>query len=294
MIVTFITSGLRTTTQDAGRHGHTHLGIPLGGALDKPAMRFANDLVGNPIDAPVLEITLSGPRLYCEDAGSIALAGADFGLHVNGRKAPANRKVRVEAGDEISFSSPSQGCRGYLAIEGIWQVKRWLGSASALRIGSDELLPEAVWQSGDSLMTLPRRVHPWPAKQPKPGPLSKCITAFKGPEFHWLTRQAQEGLLTRPFAVTEPSNRVGLRTNTDFDLQDKYREVEMRSSGVMPGTVQLTSSGQAIVLLADSQTIGGYPRILQCSQSALRALGQLRVGDTFSIKSLKTPPPSEG
>ena len=290
MIVSFITSGLRTTTQDAGRHGHTHLGIPPGGVLDKPAMRFANDLVGNPIDAPVLEITLTGPRLYCEEAGSIALAGADFGLHINGQKALAHRRVLVEAGDEISFSPPSHGCRGYLAIEGIWQVKRWLGSASALRIGSHELLPDAVWQSGDSLMTLPRRVSPWPATHPMPGPLSNCVAAFKGPEFHWLTKQAQAALFRSPLTITEPSNRVGLRTNTDLSLQEKYRDIEMLSSGVMPGTVQLTSSGQAIVLLADGQTIGGYPRILQCNQAALRMLGQLQVGEVFSFRLLATPP----
>ena len=283
MIITFVTSGLRTTTQDRGRRGYTHLGIPVGGVLDHPAMGYANELVGNPIDTPVLEITFSGPQLVCEQAGSIALTGADFGVHVNGEEKPTNARIVLAAGDTISFSQPKKGCRGYLAVEGDWQVKRWLGSASALRVGSQELLPNAVWKAGDSLVTRARRVKPWPSPVLKPGPLSTHISVYKGPEFNWLTDEAKEALLSTPMKICEPSNRVGLRTDTTLALQEKYSQAEMLSSGVMPGTVQLTSSGEAIILLADGQTIGGYPRVLQCSQSSLRSLGQLRVGDTFSL-----------
>lgn len=283
MIITFITSGLRTTTQDRGRRGYTHLGIPVGGVLDGPAMRYANELVGNPVDTPVLEITLSGPQLVCEQAGSIALAGADFGVHVNGEEKPGNARIVLDAGDTISFSQPKKGCRGYLAVEGDWQVKRWLGSASALRVGSQELLLNAVWKAGDSLVTRERRVKPWPSPVLKPGPLSTHISVYKGPEFNWLTDEAKEALLSTPMKICEPSNRVGLRTDTTLALQEKYSHTEMLSSGVMPGTVQLTSSGEAIILLADGQTIGGYPRVLQCSQSSLRSLGQLRVGDKISL-----------
>ena len=283
MIITFVTSGLRTTTQDRGRRGYTHLGFPVGGVLDAPAMRYANELVGNPLNTPVLEITLSGPQLVCEQSGSIALSGADFGIHIKGEEKPSNARITIDAGDTISFSKPQKGCRGYLAVEGDWQVKRWLGSASALRVGSQELLPNAVWKAGDSLVTRARRVKPWPSPVLKPGPLSTQIGVYKGPEFNWLTDEAREALVSNPMTICEPSNRVGLRTDTTLALQEKYRHMEMLSSGVMPGTVQLTSSGEAIILLADGQTIGGYPRVLQCCQSSLRSLGQLRAGDTFSL-----------
>lgn len=289
MIINFITSGLRTTTQDTGRQGYTHLGIPKGGALDSPAMRYANQLVQNPINVPVLEMTLNGPQLRCEAAGSIALTGANFGLYVNGDEKPSNGRVVVQAGDIISFSNPEIGCRGYLAVEGNWQVQRWLGSSSALRVGSHELLPDAVWKAGDTLVTRPWRVKPWQVPAFEPGPLSNHIAAYQGPEFHWLTSEAKALLQARPITICEPSNRVGLRTDTNLQTQEKYRNNEMLSSGVMPGTVQLTSSGQAIVLLADGQTIGGYPRILQCSQSAMRILGQLRIGDAFTLGLLPTP-----
>lgn len=284
MIISFVTSGLRTTTQDLGRRGYTHLGIPVGGVLDTPAMRYANQLVGNPINTPVLEITLSGPQLVCEQAGSIALTGANFGIHINGEEKPTNARIVLAAGDTISFSKPQKGCRGYLAVEGDWQVQRWLGSASALRIGSQELLPNAVWKAGDHLVTRERRVKPWSSLALQPGPPSTQISVHEGPEFNWLTDEAREALLSTPIKICEPSNRVGLRTDTTLALQEKHRNTEMLSSGVMPGTVQLTSSGEAIILLADGQTIGGYPRVLQCSQSSLRSLGQLRAGDTFSLR----------
>ena len=284
MIITFITSGFRTTTQDKGRRGYTHLGIPVSGALDVPAMRYANQLVGNPIDTPVLELTLSGPKLHCEQAGSIALAGANFGVYINGEKKPNTLRIDLNAGDTLSFSNPDKGCRGYLAVAGDWQVQRWLGSASALRVGSHELLPDAVWKAGDSLVTVPKRVKPWPTQRIEPAMLSNRITAYAGPEFHWLTEEAKKTLTSHQFTVCEPSNRVGLRTDTALTIQDKYQNKEILSSGVMPGTVQVTSGGQAIVLLADGQTIGGYPRILQCSQSAMRSIGQLRAGDTFTLE----------
>lgn len=287
MIITFITSGIRTTTQDKGRRGYTHLGIPVSGAIDIPAMRYANHLVGNAIDTPVLEIALSGPQLRCEQAGSIAVTGADFGVLINGQPKSHNERIVVQAGDIISLTKPQKGCRGYLAIEGDWQVQRWLGSASALRVGSHELLPRAVWKAGDSLVTRQTRVHPWPAAVLEPNPFSNHISAHKGPEFHWLTDEAKENLLTQPITVCEPSNRVGLRTDTALKLKNKYRSREMLSSGVMPGTVQVTTSGEAILLLADGQTIGGYPRVLQCSQSSLRSLGQLRAGDTFELRLVK-------
>ena len=289
MIVTFITSGFRTTTQDAGRPGYTHLGIPVSGALDAPSMEFANSLVGNTRHTPVLEITLSGPRIRCETEGAVALAGANFGLHINNKEVDSAHRIDVKAGDEISFSPPSNGCRAYLALEGNWQVQRWLGSASALLIGSYELLPSAVWKSGDTLTTLPRRVDPWPSTHLAPQPLTNKIRAFRGPEFHWLSEGAKTALFNTELTVCEPSNRVGLRANTPFGFSEAYENIEMQSSGVMPGTVQLTPGGQAIALLADGQTIGGYPRILQCSQSSMRRLGQLRVGDAFSFEVLPTP-----
>lgn len=279
MKLQFITSGLRTTTQDLGRPGHTHMGIPIGGALDRSAMRYANHLVGNALATPVLEITLSGPHLRCLDGGRVALAGSGFDLIVNGEPQPALLPISVNSGDELIIKSSSGGCRAYLSVSGDWRAERWLGSASALRIGSQELVPSAVWTSGDVLETRDMSVNPWPSSLLAPQPPSNIIKVSPGPEYEWLDDHGRSKLLSKRILVVDPSNRVGLRTDTQIQLLEDKRDIEMVSSGVQPGTVQLTHGGQAIILMRDGQTIGGYPRVLQCASQSLDRLAHLKVGD---------------
>ena len=289
MRLRFVTSGLRTTTQDAGRPEYTHIGVPIGGALDRAAMRYANSLVGNALHTPVLELTMTGPRLICESAGKVALAGAEFSARVNNQLVDSRTAIELAAGDELSFESPTRGVRGYLAVEGAWRVKTWLGSASALRIGSYELLTSAVWQAKDVLETRSRGVIPWPTIVLSPTPSTSMIRAYRGPEYDRLEPSAVAQLIERPITVVAPSNRIGLRTDTALSLTHSAHPKEMVSSGVQPGTVQVTHDGQAIILLADAQTIGGYPRVLQCASCSIDDLAQLRVGDQFSFTLLDYP-----
>ena len=115
------------------------------------------------------------------------------------------------------------------------------------------------------------------------------IRAYRGPEYDRLEPAAIAQLIERPLSVVAPSNRIGLRTNTALSLTPSTHAKEMVSSGVQPGTVQVTHDGQAIILLADAQTIGGYPRVLQCANRSIDDLAQLRVGDQFSLKLLDYP-----
>ncbi len=284
-----MTSGLRTTTQDAGRPEYTDIGVPIGGALDRAAMHYANSLVGNALQTPVLELTMTGPRLICESAGKVALAGPQFAARVNNQSVDSRQAIELAAGDELSFESPTRGVRGYLAVEGAWRVKRWLGSASALRIGSYELLASAVWQARDVLETRSGGVIPWPTIVLPPPPSTSMIRAYRGPEYDRLKPSAVAQLIERPITVVAPSNRIGLRTDTALSLTQSAQSKEMVSSGVQPGTVQVTHDGQAIILLADAQTIGGYPRVLQCASRSIDDLAQLRVGDPFSLTLLDYP-----
>ena len=252
-------------------------------------MRYANSLVGNALHTPVLELTMTGPRLICESAGKVALAGAEFSARVNNQSVDSREAIELIAGDELSFESPTTGVRGYLAVEGAWRVKTWLGSASALRIGSHELLASAVWQAKDVLETRSGGVIPWPTIVLPPTPSTSMIRAYRGPEYDRLEPSAVAQLLDRPITVVAPSNRIGLRTDTALSLTQSAQSKEMVSSGVQPGTVQVTHDGQAIILLADAQTIGGYPRVLQCASRSIDDLAQLRVGDPFSLTLLDYP-----
>ena len=283
MKLQFVTSGLRTTTQDLGRPGYTHMGVPIGGALDRRAMQYANHLVGNALAAPVLEVTLSGPHLRCLEAGRVALVGSGFDLLLNGEPQPPLLPTSVNPGDELIIKSSGNGCRAYLSVSGEWHAKRWLGSASALRIGSHELVPGAVWTRGDVLETRDVSVKPWPSTLLVPQPPSNIIRVSPGPEYEWLGNRGRSQLLSKRIRVIDPSNRVGLRTDTQIKLREDKRRIEMVSSGVQPGTVQITHGGQAIILMRDGQTIGGYPRVLQCASQSLDQLAHLKIGDTFSL-----------
>jgi len=279
----FVASGFRTTTQDLGRPGHTHMGVPIGGGLDRSAMRYANHLVGNALSTPVLEVTLSGPHLSCLEAGRVALVGSGFDLLLNGEPQPALLPISVKHLDQLIIKSSGNGCRAYLSVSGDWHAERWLGSASALRIGSHELVPGAVWTRGDVLETRDRLVKPWPSALLPPQPPSNIIRASPGPEYDWLDDHGRSQLLFKRIRVVDPSNRVGLRTNTQIQLREEKRLIEIVSSGVQPGTVQLTHGGQAIILMRDGQTIGGYPRVLQCASQSLDRLAHLKVGDEFTL-----------
>jgi antagonist of KipI len=252
-------------------------------------MRYANSLVGNALQTPVLELTMTGPRLICESAGKVALAGAQFAARVNNQSVDSRQAIALAAGDELSFEPPTTGVRGYLAVEGAWRVKTWLGSASALRIGSYELLASAVWQAQDVLETRSGGVIPWPKIVLSPTPSTSMIRAYRGPEYDRLEPSAVAQLIERPLTVMAPSNRIGIRTNTTLSLRHSAHSKEMVSSGVQPGTVQVTHDGQAIILLADAQTIGGYPRVLQCASRSIDDLAQLRVGDQLSLTLLDYP-----
>jgi len=259
------------------------MGVPTGGALDRSAMRYANHLVGNALAAPVLEVTLSGPHLHCLEGGRVALVGSGFDLLLNGEPQPALLPISANPGDKLIIKSSGNGCRAYLSVSGEWRAKRWLRSASALRIGSHELVPGAVWTRGDVLETRDRSVKPWPCTLLPPQPPSNIIKVSPGPEYEWLDDHGRSQLLSKRIRVIDPSNLVGMRTDTQIQLREDKRRIEMVSSGVQPGTVQLTHGGQAIILMRDGQTIGGYPRVLQCASQSLDQLAHLKVGDELIL-----------
>ena len=126
-------------------------------------------------------------------------------------------------------------------------------------------------------------VKPWPSTLLPSKPPSNIIRVSPGPEYEWLDVHGRSQLLSNRIRVVDPSNRIGLRTDTQIQLRQDKRHIEMVSSGVQPGTVQLTHSGQAIILMRDGQTIGGYPRVLQCASQSLDQLAHLKVGDELIL-----------
>lgn len=300
-----IKPGMFTTVQDLGREGWQRYGVTPGGAVDAPALRLANLLVGNPEGAAGLEITLAGPILRFAEIALVAVTGAEFDVTVEGRRVPAWRPVRLKEGAELVFGAARAGCRAYLAIAGGVAVPRVLGGRGThlsagfgglegrtLRAGdflkSGPPLPWARRLAGALANTEPAAPARWElSREARPHyTVAPTVRTMRGPQWDWFNAEAQARFWNERFTVLPRSDRMGLRlTVTGAGLGgDSWRE--MISEGVAIGTVQVPADGQPIVLLADRQTIGGYPKIASVAGIDLPLLAQLRPGDTVGFREV--------
>ena len=273
MEISVIRGGMLTTVQDLGRPGHRAAGVPLGGPMDPFALRVANLLVGNPEDAATLECTLLGPELVFSADTVIAVGGADFeGL------AAWQPKV-VHAGERVKLGAVKQGCRGYLAVAGGIDVPVVLGSRSTyLRAGFGGFQGRAL-RDGDALTVKDvarRMMDHWRID-------ARILPGYSASPTVRVVRGAQldefgGALFAAEFKILPQSDRMGIRLG-GAKLTRIGGAVELVSSAVAPGTVQVPPDGQPIVLMADAQTIGGYPQAAQVISVDLPLVAQLRPGD---------------
>ena len=297
--------GLLTTIQDLGRRGFQHLGVGPGGAMDEVSHRLANLLVGNPAQAPSLEMTLTAPSLLFEGPALIALCGADLSPTIGDLPVPLWRPVVVGAGALLRFGRPIQGVRCYLAVEGGLQVPEVMGSASThlaagfggfqgrpLRLGDclkvgpcpGDRYPSLRkrFQQGPRVFLGPDWFAPWSRDLDFSRPAT--LRVIPGPQWPSLSDGSRRDLLEAIFKVAPNSDRMGLRMQGPrLSLE---RPLEMVSSGVTMGTLQLPPDGSPILLMADRQTTGGYPRLGEVATVDLPTAAQLRPGETLRFAAL--------
>lgn len=300
MSIHVLAPGLLTTLQDDGRRGWRHLGIGCAGALDAFSHAVANRLVGN-ADAPALEITLAGPRLRFDRAARIAICGAEIDAHADGSGLPGWRRIDLPAGSTLVFGGCRRGARAYLAIAGGFAAPRALGSASTdLRGGFGGLHGHAL-VAGDVLSAAGAAAsrNPHRARSAADAPAIARWWIDPAPDIDF-TRLAvvrvlpgrdatkpADALFSREWRVAPASDRQGLRlqcpsrTGPGSDALSLAVPREAVSEPVAPGTIQLPSDGGPIVLLADAQTHGGYPRIGHAIRADRPRLAQLRPGDAL-------------
>ncbi len=276
--------GMLTTIQDDGRLGVQAYGMPQGGSLDRIAHRIGNWLVGNPSDHPVLEITLIGPELMFSAESAIAIVGADLKPKINGVSVATHLCIRVAEGDCLTFGRPVYGCRAYLAIAGEWQVDRWEGSCAPVAGVAGLLRGNQIKKDSRVFIDLRRapigRLVPegvLPAIY-RDGP----IRVMCGPEYEILSSNTQGQLLADVYRITQDSNRMGYRL--DGPMEHSLPTDPMISSGVVPGTIQVTNAGQSIILLADGQSTGGYYRVANVISADMHRLAQLKPGDEIMFE----------
>ena len=267
-------AGLASRVVDLGRPATRNLGVPVGGAADRAALALANALVGNPPAAAALEVCMKGPVLRADARLGCVLFGAPFSLASARQPLAAGTSFVLEAGEEIHVGGTGQGMRAYLGVRGALLAPAILGSRSGLdviKIG--EALPcrEAF---------LRRRFFP-PSVLEELGRDRLLLRVLPGIQAAWFEEQS---FYDQEFMVTPALNRMGVR------LQGRPLRVpkrELVSEPACPGAVQVTRDGQCIVVGADGQTIGGYPKIAQVIQADLDHLGQLRPGAAIRFRKVE-------
>lgn len=284
MSIEIIKPGALSTFQDLGRNGYQQLGVPANGAMDERAHRLANALAGNAAAEATLEITLMGPTLRFHVPGVIAVCGADLDATLDGAPVPMNRAVPVAAGALLAFGKRRSGLRAYLAARGGFALTPVMGSCSTfvrggyggaagkpLRKGERIALRDAVAAplAHASFPAFPAGVLVAP-DQP--------VRIIAGREWARFSDAARHALVSEPFRIGAQSDRMGYRLEgTPLALS---APAEMLSEAVAFGTIQVPPDGQPIVLMADRQTTGGYPKIAHVCAVDLPRLAQQMPGES--------------
>ncbi|WP_222536324.1 biotin-dependent carboxyltransferase family protein [Pedobacter polysacchareus] len=290
MGIKVIKAGMLTTIQDLGRIGYRKDGVIESGAMDKDALLMGNLLLGNEETEAGLECTLSGPTLLFENEALIAITGADLSAEIDGAAVEMWRPILVAKGAVLSFGEALAGCRAYLTVQGGFDIPQVLGSYSTyLRAGFGGFEGRAL-KKGDQIAfkqdipVLPERLN-WSLSRGMYASLNpEVIRVIKGPEFDLFQEKSIADLFIKAFTISNAADRMGYQLEGPL-LQLKTNK-EMLSSAVAFGTVQVTAEGSPVVLMADHQTTGGYPRILQVLSVDLGKLAQLRSGQVIQFEML--------
>lgn len=281
--------GVLTTVQDLGRSGWRASGINPGGAMDTTAARVANILLSNDENEAVLEMHFPAGEFEFECDTAFALAGGDLAARLNDRDLRNWASFNAEKGDILKFTERRTGSRAYLAVAGGYVTDEWLGSRSTNLIAEAGGYHGRKLSAGDRIISRsPQNVLelscgpsiiPRYSRQP-------TLRVIAGPEFERLTALSERDLFNDTFTLTRDSNRMGFRLNgKPLFMLDR---IDMVSAAVNYGTIQLLPDGQMVILMADHQTSGGYPRIAVVIAADIPLAAQLSSGDRagFHLVSL--------
>jgi antagonist of KipI len=294
MSITFLTNSILTTVQDLGRRGGRRYGINPGGAMDTRAVRLINILLGNDENEAAIEMHFPAPQIRFDRDAVFALGGAEFGAVLDDNPVDNWRPVFAPRGSVLKFTEKQAGTRCYLAVQGGFAIEKWLGSAAtnlkagvggfegrALRKGD---VVEVRRQETENSSPLNYRVSRSLIPRYNAFPTVRVIP---GAEYELLDQETRHGFTAQSFKVGLQSDRMGFRlAGRPLELK---KEHEFISSAVSFGTIQLLPDGQLIILMADHQTTGGYPRLAHIISEDLPLVGQLGAnnGIGFHVVSIE-------
>lgn len=285
-----LSPGMHTTVQDEGRKGVQHLGIPAAGALDPVNLRLANLIVGNGGGEGAIEILMSAASFeVTAESLRIAVAGPGARLDLEAperRTLPAYRSFILPRGFCFRVSCGASVSVCYLAVEGGFALPAFMGSQATYCRGAFGGLGRPL-QVGDELPLNRTAASARPdLGLPAPDfPPRREFRILLGPQRDWFAPESIDGLLSEEFAVSHQSDRMGFRL-TGFRLRHA-RGFNIISEGIAPGAIQVPGSGEPIVLLADRQTTGGYPKVGVVISADLPAFARLRPGDRLRFRAVE-------
>jgi len=280
-MISILKPAVQTTIQDLGRY-YRHLGVARCGAMDRLSLIIGNLLVGNAHEAAGLELCVPPARIRLDVNCAIALTGADCSARLDDKPVDVGQRVIVQAGQTLELSVARSGFRAYLCVSGGFDVPLVMGSRSTdLQAGMGGLDGRLI-RRGDVLTIFPSTIgSQTPSGVPMP-PLERSIRVIAGPEFQSFAPESRDLLFKASWKVSMQSNRMGYRLEGPALLRQDAQE--MRSHAVFPGVIQVPASGLPIVLMADAQATGGYPRIASVIAADQWRLAQISPGTSIDFE----------
>lgn len=292
MLMTVLQAGPMTTVQDEGRIGYMEYGIGQSGVMDHSSFLQANELVGNPKGEAVLEMTLMGAEILFDEDALVAYTGADMQAQIDDIAMERGRAYQVRKGQKIKFGMAKSGVRAYLAVAGEMQVPIVMNSKSTnmkCKIGG---FSGRKLQNGDQLQVQVRNDSPQKIEKLLGKRIvqtkyegTKNIRVVLGPQDDYFTTEGIRTFLESDYIISPESDRMGIRMGGP-KIEGKTK-TDIISDGIVFGSIQITSAGQPIVMMADHQTTGGYAKIATVIKDDLSMLAQARPGDHVKFEAVQ-------
>lgn len=305
MSISVLNPGLQSTIQDLGRHGYQKYGVIVSGAMDAYAMRLANIAVGNNENEGVLEITMIGPSLELEKGTLISITGGNISPTINGKKIPMGRPVYLKEDCVLNFGACIAGCRSYLAVAGGFEVPKVMESKSTylraqfggfngrplkkgdiLNIGDKSVAAIKIIEKLQEITQTGEFVAPswYIGDSTVENSNSTIIRVFKDRQFDNISDESINKFFNSEFNVDNKSDRMGYRLcGEKIELKER---LEMISEEVSVGTIQIPPDGNPIILLADRQTTGGYPKLAHVASVDIQKIVQLKPNSKIKFKQI--------
>lgn len=289
MGIRVLKGGILTTVQDMGRTGYQNQGFGVSGVMDVRAFRIANMLLDNPENEAVLEFTLTGPTLEFTAETIIAITGGDFQPLINKEPVPMYTALYINKGDVLEFQGARTGTRGYIAFSCYLNIPVVMGSRSTnIKCQLGGFKGRRLMEGDYISFRIKRRYLPYFLSRTldldEYNSEEETLRVVMGPQDKYFTKEARNTFLSKEYTVTSDFDRMGCRLEGDFIAQKG--DAQLISDGIAFGAIQVPTHGKPIILLADRQTTGGYPKIATVASVDIPKLVQRKVDHKIRFKAI--------